>query len=224
VTTGEATLSVPLTAAQLMVGGSTSQTSDARLILMQQAIAAQLNIDNGDRDPGELSASSGNDLLGTAVKWLTGQLTFSDGNSVPAKYNVDNGPTDNILESGADKSYEFNTSNSTFDYKGSSDVIGTSTSDWGVVKNGSKYDGNFIVDANKSGLLGGNYVEATGQDLKNALEAFNMNQLVTAVSGGMSVVEWNAGGTISDVQANNQDGMWKVLTDHGVGHLAATLS
>jgi hypothetical protein len=218
---GEVTLSLPWLSADLVVAGSTSTSSDARLILMQQAVAAQLNIDNHDADPGFLSANGGYDLLGTAVKWLTGKLAFSDGNAVSAAYNVDNGPINGVLDSGAGKTFELNTSNTTLDKGGSLDFVGTSTSDWGVVKVGTKFDGNFVVDSNLSALLGGKYVEATGQDLKNALQAFNQDQLVTSADG--SLIGWNVGGVISDVQTNNQDGMWKVLTDHSIGHLVTTL-
>jgi hypothetical protein len=221
-TAGEATLSLPWLAADLMVAGSTSTSSDARLILMQQAVAAQLNIDNHDVDPGFLSRATGSDLLGTAVKWLTGKLAFSDGNPVSALYNVDNGPTNGVLDSGKGTGFELNVSNTSYDANNKLDFVSTSSSDWSLVKNGSKTDGNFVVDhSSATGVLGGLYVEATGQDLKNALQAFNQGQLVTSADG--SIIGWSSGGVITDTHTNDQDGMWKVLVDHGIGHTVAAL-
>jgi len=221
---GEVTLSVPWLAADELVCASTSNKNDARLNLLQQAIAAQLNIDNHDADPGLLSASDGYDLLGTAVKWLTGKLPFSDGNPVPSNYNVD-GDGNGILDSGPNTSFEFDTKNGSLYSGGSVDFVATSTSDWSAkqVGNFSK-DGYFVVvdHAQTSSLLGGYDVVATGEDLKNALSAFNMNQLVTELGG--SEVAWDSNGVISDVQANTQDGLWKVLTDHHIGLLAPTVT
>lgn len=59
----EDTLWVQLEAARQIINSSVSAT-DARQILMAQAIAAQLNIYNGVRQPA--------DLIGEAVQWLTG--------------------------------------------------------------------------------------------------------------------------------------------------------
>ncbi|WP_167529313.1 hypothetical protein, partial [Bradyrhizobium macuxiense] len=217
--TGESTLSVPWLAAEELVSGSMTTSSDARLILMQQAVAAQLNIDNKDSDPGLLSAGSGNDLVGTAVKWLTGQLAFSDGHTPSATYNVDNGPTNGVLDSGPNATFEFNTSKATLDYGGSLDFIKTSSTDWSAVQIGNySKDGYFVVAdrAQTAGtVLNGKDVVVTGQDLKNALAAFNSDQLVTTTNG--SQIGWNSNGVISDVQTNDQAGMWKVLTDHGIG-------
>jgi len=214
-----------LEAARLMVSGSTSTTSDARLILMQQAIASQLNIDNGDKDPGGLSAGTGGDLVGTAVKWLTGQLSFSSGNSVNPLYNVDNGDgtaawvNDRILESGGGTGFELNTSNTTFDayfgtpIKKQLDYISTSSTDWNPVKAGdTTKDGYFVIDTDNA-LFAHKQVYATGQDLKNALEAFNSAKLLTTADGAM--VYW--AGDAAHAQTNDQDGLWKILVDHGIG-------
>jgi hypothetical protein len=48
---------------------SSSTTGDARIIMLQQTIAAQLNIDNGKTEP--------NDLIDEAVMWLTGKGAWS---------------------------------------------------------------------------------------------------------------------------------------------------
>ncbi|MCA6122762.1 hypothetical protein J6500_12770 [Bradyrhizobium sp. WSM 1704] len=48
---------------------SSSTTGDARIIMLQQTIAAQLNIDNGKVQP--------NDLIDEAVMWLTGKDRWS---------------------------------------------------------------------------------------------------------------------------------------------------
>ncbi|HEV2099626.1 MAG TPA: hypothetical protein VGR45_11965 [Stellaceae bacterium] len=228
--TGEATLSLPWLAATDLVNASLSNKSDARLNLLQQAVAAQLNIDNLDPDPGLLSAGSGGDLMGTVVQWLKSSLPFSSTKAPPPaslKYNVDNNNpmgVAGVLDSGTTSSFEFNTSKGVLDFGGSVDAISTSSTDWSPVQAGNfSKDGYFVVvdQALTGKVLSNEDVVATGQDLKNALQAFNMDQLVTNLSGGS--VGWNNNGVISDVQTNDAAGMWKVLTDHGIGLLAPTI-
>ncbi|WGR92980.1 hypothetical protein MTX26_24065 [Bradyrhizobium sp. ISRA443] len=59
---------------------SSSTSGDARIIMLQQTIAAQLNIDNGKAEP--------NDLIDEAVMWLTGKGAWSgNGFTVDADNN-----------------------------------------------------------------------------------------------------------------------------------------
>src|SRR5262249_40129019 len=67
VDTGETTLFVALAAAQQIIRSQDS-ANDTRQILMKHALAAQLNINNGDKQP--------NDLIGEAVSWLKGQTPY----------------------------------------------------------------------------------------------------------------------------------------------------
>ncbi|RWL95844.1 MAG: hypothetical protein EOR68_19645 [Mesorhizobium sp.] len=64
---GEHTLLISISLAKAIESSSTS--GDARVIMLQQAIAAQLNIDNHVAQP--------NDLVGEAVMWLTKQGAWS---------------------------------------------------------------------------------------------------------------------------------------------------
>ncbi|VIO72263.1 hypothetical protein CI1B_39070 [Bradyrhizobium ivorense] len=59
---------------------SSSTTGDARIIMLQQTIAAQLNIDNGKVQP--------NDMIDEAVMWLTGKGAWS-GNGFTVDANND---------------------------------------------------------------------------------------------------------------------------------------
>src|SRR5207244_2769664 len=71
-------LFIPDAAAGQLINASQS-AKDARQTLISQAIATQLNIDNeGVPDPGYFPGTppNGHDLIGEAVKWLTGQLPF----------------------------------------------------------------------------------------------------------------------------------------------------
>ena len=71
-------LFVPDAAAAQLINASDA-AMDARQILISQAIATQLNIDNnGVPDPGYYPGLSpnGHDLIGEAVEWLTGQSPF----------------------------------------------------------------------------------------------------------------------------------------------------
>ncbi|TPI82639.1 hypothetical protein [Mesorhizobium sp. B2-8-9] len=64
----EHTLLISISLAKSIESSSTS--GDARVIMLQQAIAAQLNIDNHVAQP--------NDLVGEAVMWLTGQGAWAN--------------------------------------------------------------------------------------------------------------------------------------------------
>jgi uncharacterized repeat protein (TIGR01451 family) len=197
----EATLSVPLAIAQALVNASLSTKSDARLNLLQQAVASQLNVDNHDRDPGGLSP--GSDLLGTAVNWLLGKLPFSDGHAVPTSYTVDHNGN-GVLDSS-----DINVGKLTL-----YDTVSTSSTDWTPAQAGNfNKDGYFVVDSSDPLFNGAPAVYATGQDLKNALQDFNQGQLVTSPGGDM--VAWY--NDLAHAQANTVDGLWKILIDHGIG-------
>src|SRR5262249_6282320 len=68
--TGESTLFIDLAVAQKLILSSDTAT-DTRQILASQAIAAQLNINNAFQTG--VQAKEPVDLVGEAVKWLTGQ-------------------------------------------------------------------------------------------------------------------------------------------------------
>jgi hypothetical protein len=183
---GETTLFIPLAAAQQLINSSDSSL-DARQILMKQAITAQLNIDNGDKDPGLYPGqSAGHDLIEEAVKWLTGQapFTYSDGRTG----NVDTNH-DGILEiNGLGSSgIEYNTTLAAF----SSPALASSEQAWQA-----------YVDPIHSPPQTGD-IMVNGQDVKNALQAFNLNQLITSMAGFH--VGWNNNGTVNDVHANTAD-------------------
>jgi hypothetical protein len=194
---GETTLFVPLTAAQQIVNSSVA-SQDTRQILMRQAIAAQLNIDNGNPDPGLYPGqSAGHDLIDEAVKWLRGLAPFSyaDGTSG----NVDSNH-DGILEiSGLSKSgVEYDTAAAAF----TSPALSSSKQAWQSYVdpiNAPPHSGDLMVN---------------GQDIKNALEAFDVDQLVTSLASFMA--GWNSNGTVSDVTANTGDNFWGILKDQHV--------
>jgi uncharacterized repeat protein (TIGR01451 family) len=200
---GEATLTMTLDIAKQLVSANISDKSDARLNLLQQAVAAQLNIYNQADDPGQLSAITGDDLLGTAVKWLTGELDRADGNDVPSAWNIDNNGTPGVLTQTTE--IVLNAKGITF----TDGAVKTSSYDW---------NGDFIIDESNS-YFGGAAVYASGEDLKDALEAFNQGILVTSADGNWIGI--NSGGVISDAHTNDQDGLWAVLiNDLGIGHHA----
>ena len=178
-------------AVQLLTYGSSS--TDVRQQTLAQAIATQLNIDNGVSDPGYYPGANpnGHDLIGEAVKWLTGAGTFGTGGKVDT-----NG--DRILQAGSGSSYEFNTSNHSL----TSATQSTSSSAWTTY-----YDPNSTVATGD--------IMVNGQDIKNALAAFNNSatQLITSMAGYQ--VGWNASAP-TDVHLNNPDAFWGVLKDQGV--------
>ncbi|HEY7231917.1 MAG TPA: hypothetical protein VH558_16270, partial [Pseudolabrys sp.] len=53
-----------------------------------------------------------------------------------------------------------------------------------------------------------------GRDIKNGLEAFNANQLVTSLSGLQTA--WDTGGVLTDIHPNTPDAYWNILKDNHV--------
>ena len=141
------------------------------------------------------NAVVGTDLITEAVKWLTGKSPFiyPDGSSG----NVDTNHDGALSASGTGSGVEFNTTAGAF----TSTALTSSKNAWGTAESLGLSPTDFKV---------------SGQDLKNALQAFNQNQLVTS-SDGMQV-GWNSGGSITDIHLNNANGMWTVLKDAGVIH------
>ncbi len=186
---GETTLFVGLTAAQKIIASSASAT-DTRQILMRQAMATQLNIYNGKDSAGGLTV--GADLISKAVQWLKGDgvFVYSDGSSG----DVDRVGSAGVLEAGSSGSIDFNTTTGAF----TSAVLTSNKAAWWEDK--SMGVGSFTAD---------------GEEIKNALQAFNEDWLITSADG--SQVGWNNGaGGMIDVQANTAAGLWTVLRAHAV--------
>jgi hypothetical protein len=189
-------------AAQLI--NSSDTAIDARQILAKAAIAAQLNIENGVKDAGSLSASSGQDLVGLATQWLEGKMPFI---YVGSSGNVTTITADGILESGATGTagIEYNTTTKAF----------TSTAQ---VASGNEW--NLAVDTGVANPLTGHDFMMSGQDIKNALQAFNQNQLVVSSDG--KLVGWDASGAVGAtptfVHQNDASGALAVLVSAGIIH------
>jgi hypothetical protein len=186
---GEITLFVGLTAAQQIISSSVSAT-DRRQTLMRHALATQLNIYNGKEAAGGLTV--GADLISKAVQWLRGDTPFiySDGSSG----DVDRVGAVGVMESGTSGTIDYNTSTKAFT---STVLTSNKQAWWNDVSMGV---GSFMVD---------------GEELKNALQAFNEDELITSADG--LLVGWNngAGGMIG-AQTNNANGLWTVLQNQGV--------
>jgi hypothetical protein len=189
-------LFVPDAAAGQLINATPSAT-DVRAALLSQAIAAQLNIDTGIGDPGYSSGTppNGHDLVGEAVKWLSGQAPFqyADGSTG----NVD-ANHDGILETGTAGSAEYNTATSAFTSKAQL----TGTAEWST----------YVDPVNAPPKTGD--ITVSGQDLNKALTAFNATQLVTAMNG--FEVGWNNNGVAGDMHPNTGNAFWTVLKDQHV--------
>src|SRR5262249_21810593 len=110
---------------------------------------------------------------------------------------------------------EYNTSSKAFTFDANGANTGTA-----LTSNLNAWQTKVDVDGNTyAGQPNG--VQATGEGLKNVLEAFNTNKLVT---DGVFVA-WNTGGENTVVidplglQPNTPVSSWKVALDHGVGGL-----
>src|SRR5262245_39527821 len=168
---GEDTLFVSLAAAQQIISSSDS-TNDTRQILMSQALAAQLNIDNAFQTGTQ--AKEPLDLVGEAVKWLKGDLPYqyTDGSSGKVDTNH-NG----ILDVG-----EYNTSTKAFTFDANGAASGTAlTSNLQAWQSYVDVVGSATSHSEVDDFNAG--TEANGEGLKNALMWFNQNQLVISSDG-----------------------------------------
>lgn len=223
---GESTLNLPFQAAQLLINSSQS-ANDTRQIFISQALGAQLNIDKGAWDPGYDpkdfgDAVTGHDLISEAVKWLNGSLpsfltggvttAYSDGTSgnVDANHN-------NIVDLGTGLPADFNLAKGAFTFEGNltdipNGVLASSSQAWHQYF--TALPGYATVDAFGNPITVNVMVD--GEGLKNALQAFNQDQLVVSTDG--SLIGWNTGHGVIDVHQNGPDVFWGILHDqHIVG-------
>ena len=188
---GEHTLFVPEASAQQLLNPPAS--IDLRVSMISEALQAQIKIDQGVADPGLQSAGFG--LISDAVNWLLGDSPFV---YTPLTGNVDTNHN-GVLDTGATSAgFEYNTATESF----------TTPPVKPTMAAGLQY-----VDVVSSTPHSGDLM-ANGNDLKNALAAFNAGELVTLVNGTM--VGWEAGGAPIDVQANTATGFLTVLKDQHV--------
>jgi hypothetical protein len=217
-TLGGATLAIGSSGATQLINSSDT-ANDARQILLKQALAAELNLQNGESAPGQLSntipgtnplthaSTVGTDLITLGVDWLQGKgpFVYSAGTG-----NIDTshdgtlqlGTTGTVSNPGG---VEYNTKTASF----TSTAQVTSGNEWQTA-----------VDSGVFNPATGLDFKINGQDLKNMLQAFNQNQLVTSKDGTM--VGWNAngavGGAVTDIQQNTSTGVFTVLKDAGIIH------
>ncbi len=202
--TGETTLFVSLAAAKSIILSSDSAT-DTRQILMSQALAAQLNINNlsGDYLPLDTTNAEGpNNIVTEAALWLRGTTPYiyNDNSTDAAGGLKDSSGKVDANDNGILESGEYVSSAFTFDGNGTV-LNGTA-----LTSNLQAWQKAVGVDTNTID----NLVKADGEGLKNALEAFNMGKLVVSSDGGS--VGWFNGTGVIDVQANTVvDAFWDVL-------------
>ena len=150
----EDTLWVSLAAAQKSSTRATPRPTPRSYVA---GLPHSFNIYNGDTNPA--------DLVGEAVKWLKGDqpYVYTDGSSGKVDTNHD----------GILSTTEFNVSTSAFTF----DANGSSRSGTALTSNLQAWQTKVDV------FDGSDVVMANGQDLKNALEVFNQDKLVTIPPG-----------------------------------------
>ncbi|MHB2170009.1 DUF7507 domain-containing protein [Alsobacter sp. R-9] len=173
-------------AALALVSSSDSTGSDVRQILLKQAIVAQLNIYNGDKDPGQTPSGTPNpvgDLVGEAAAWLKayGGSPLSDGVLDSSDYKYTSSTKTWAFTSGLTGKTDF--------WSTLHDVDSTSSDVW-VTGQGLK---NTLEAYNKNQLV------VTGDD-----------KWVGWNPGG------EASYVPVDPVADIADAFWKVAKDHGV--------
>lgn len=173
-------ISIPL--AQAIESAAT--TGDARLIMLQQTIATQLNINNGVAQPAN--------LIDEAVMWLTGQGSWSG-----LGVNVDSN-SDGVVDQGGTASKPT--------LGGAS--VATSGPAWKLYVD--VVDNSTLIPEWDVSPAAGNQ-EVNGEGLKNALMWFNQDQLVTSGSGAGAHVAWFNGTSIVNENPNTLDQFWLTL-------------
>ena len=210
-----------LTVAVAQALANSSSTTDARIILASQLVAAQMNDYNDakfDGTHGGITSgfeASPNGLIEEGVQWLTGNNFGSFLTNVDALANVDtnhNGQLDSTEYSIA--------KNGSISF--SAPALSSSGSAWHTMQTvfdetaGAGYHpntGNATVDALQL------VVKADGEGLKNALAAYNHGLDGTTagfvVSTDGSLIGWqnSLGGTVYDVHANTANAFWGILED-----------
>jgi hypothetical protein len=165
---------------------SSSSTADARTIMLAQAIATQLNLDNGVSQPVN--------LIGEATQWLTNKGSWAgilgNGNGVNIDTNNDGFVDENAAHTALLGSAIKTNSDAWQKYV---DVVDNSTG---------------ITEWDRSPGIAGNQ-EADGEGLKNALMWFNQTQLATNISG--TKIAWTNGVDIFNVHDNTLDNFWLTL-------------
>jgi len=225
-----------LASAQALLNSSV--TSDARIIMAGQALAAQLNEYNDIvNDGGPAHITSGFDasptgLIEQAVAWLSGQagpfgmptagqagdsygskINFTTANDVPG--------IQTIINDGSGNDYTLSGGAITF----KSTALSSSSPAWNTfvkVLNpyapGTDSLGHTITSAF-------NQVNADGEGLKNALAAYD-HGLSNSSTGGFvlstdgSLIGWqdSTSGPVYDVHANTQGAFWGILEDQNLLH------
>jgi hypothetical protein len=188
----ENTLFVPEASALQLLNHPTS--ADLRISMMSEALQAQIKIDQGAADPGQLSAGFG--LISDAVDWLLGDAPFVYS---PVSGNVDTNHN-GVLDAGATSAagVEYNTTTESF----------TTPPVKSTMAAGAQFV-DLVSSTPQTGDLMGN-----GNDLVNALTAFNAGQLVTLAGGAQ--VGWESGGMVIDTHPNTATGFLTVLKDQHV--------
>jgi hypothetical protein len=188
---GENTLFVPEVSAQQLLNHPTS--ADLRISMMSEALQAQIKIDQGAADPGLQSAGFG--LMSDATNWLLGDAPFV---YAPAGGNVDTNHNGTLDTGATNAGVEYNTATQSF----------TTPPVKATMAAGQQY-----VDVVSSVPHSGDLM-ANGNDLVNALAAFNAGELVTLAGGAQ--VGWESGGTVIDQHPNTATGFLTVLKDQHV--------
>jgi uncharacterized repeat protein (TIGR01451 family) len=199
---GEDVLFVSYTAAKALMNMSDTVTSttDVRTLLMKQVLAAELNIYNASQFDNHTGSKPYQpiDLVNEAVRWLKGEAPFgsyTDGSS-------------GKVDTNGDGIVGWNSATNTFS-EGSA-VLATKQA-WTLKVD--VYGGPNANDWDTNPALAGNQ-EATGQDLLNALTAFNQGKLVISADG--LSVGWNTGTGIFADHSNTLDNFWLTLHDTNV--------
>ena len=195
---GEVTLFVRLDAAQQLIATG-DNASDMRMLLMREALAAQLNVNNMASDSTD---DSGNpegpaDLVGEAAAWLRGLDPYL---YVDSSGNVDINE-DGTLSVGNNKNFEYNIKDGVF--TADADPLTSNP------KNSTGQPLTADLGAWQDDVDVAELLQASGEDLKDALTAFNARAFVVDTSGEQ--IAAYDGSEVTGIQDNSTDAFWSYV-------------
>ncbi len=196
---GESTLFVELDAAQQLIGKSGSLT-DMREVMIAEALAAQLNINNMSADSTLTDNPEGPyDLVSEAVAWLTGQGPYTYADLSTGNIDTDG---DGILSVGNNKNFEYDIKN---DLLTADALLSTPMSNKDPGDSLSQADEAWMDEVFVDAL---NTKLASGEDLRNALHEFNVGTIAVDPHGGYIAEFDDQDVMVGVAQENDIDVFW----------------
>ncbi len=183
--------------------------------MLSQELGAQLNVNSGAVAPG--ADTVGADLISMGVKWLTGKGPFVYTDKTSGNTDWGNDGTVGVGISGGITSspgVDYNSKSAAFTFMGNASQVTAAVAATKTTLASSSSAWSTLVDTGVFDTNTGHDFTVSGVGLKNALQAFDTNQLQTSAH---DQITWAGSGQVFQ---NNAAGMWQALAGHVQGVVA----